>query len=184
MPEEASRERNSQDDHAVLIPPEVQTLFDRGEIATGRMIPEGKQAQTRDFVNALAISDAGEAMIFEEGASTGGVMSWHVVGGHIEDGEDPMSAIQRALLEVAGYSSDEWLYLGSYMAEADQDMGVGHFFCARDARPACQPVSVIHQEMKIRWVSQQDLRYALLDGRISVLSYAITISMALLTVLD
>ena len=185
MPEEASRERNTQEERAVLIPPEVQAVLDGGEIATGRIISEGKHAQTRDFVNALAISDAGEAMIFEEGATKDGGMSWHVVGGPIENGEDPMSAIQRALLESTGYSSDTWLYLGSYMlAEADHDLGVGHFFCARDARSVGQPVSETHREMKIRWVSQQDLRYALLDGRISILSYAITISMALLTVLD
>lgn len=184
MPEEARRERHTQEERALVIPPEVQTLFDREELAAGMILPEGKQVPTRDFVNALAISDAGEAMIFEEGTSREGALSWHVVGSPIEDGEDPMSAIQRAL-QTTGYRSDEWLYLGSYMVtEDDQDMGVGHFFCARDTRPVCQPVTQADQEMKIRWVSQQDLRYALLDGRISVLSYAITISMALLTVLD
>ena len=32
----------------------------------------------------------------------------------------------------------------------------------------------------IKWVSRKDLKYALLDGRIGVMSYAMTASLALL----
>jgi ADP-ribose pyrophosphatase YjhB (NUDIX family) len=137
-----------------------------------------------DYVNALALSDSGDALIFERG-KLGGMSSWQVVGGYVGNGEDPMTAIQRILLEATGYTSEEWMYLGSYMmTDTDEQPGVGHFFCARGSQKVCQPQPDGHEELKIKWVTQRDLKCALLDGRISVLSYAITISMALLTVLD
>lgn len=140
----------------------------------------------KDYVNALALSDSGEAMILERGKPGGGMSSWRVVGGYMSNGEDPMTAAQRTLLDATGYHSDEWLYLGSYvMSDSEQaESGVGHFFCARDAQQIARPNVGSLEDIEMRWVSQRDLKYALLDGRVSVLSYAITISMALLTVLE
>lgn len=185
MPEEARRASTDKEDGMIFDSTQTEAITEPGQATTVRS-PHGVQPiLTQDFVNALAISEAGEAMIFEQGKHGGGMTSWHVVGGYVENGEDPMTAVKRSLLESAGYGSDEWLYLGSYMmSETDQQIGVGHFFCARDAQPIGEPVENVPEALKLRWVSPRDLRYALLDGRISMLSYAITISMSLLTVLD
>jgi ADP-ribose pyrophosphatase YjhB (NUDIX family) len=185
MPEEAKRESNEPEEGVILSPPVTQATVQPAASTAGQSLLEGTRNLARDFVNALAISDNGEAMIFEQGKHGDRMISWHVVGGLVENGEDPMTAVKRSLRETAGYGSDEWLYLGSYMmAEADQQLGVGHFFCARGAQPVGKPSKNAQDDLELRWVSQRDLRYALLDGRVSVLSYAITISMALLTVLD
>lgn len=171
--------------------------FSIRDVLDSRVLPDTMESQNdrdrkglksllaSDYVSALALSGDGEAMILERPINGSAMASWHVVGGAIEIGEDPMTAAERTLLETTGYSSDQWLYLGSYAdAEAEQRCGVGHFFCACDAQQVAVPLLDSGGSTKLRWVSQSDLKRALLDGRVHVLSYAITISMVLLTVLE
>lgn len=184
MPGTANREWKKQKEPFVLNPPHESSQSPIIESLEGLPDSPGPQETGLDYVNALALRNSGEALIVERG-DLGGMSSWQVVGGFVKSNEDPMTAVQRTLLEETGYRSDDWLYLGSYMMNDSNDhVGVGHFFCAMDAQQSAAPVTIAGNERKIRWVTQQDLRHALLDGRISVLSYAITISMALLTVLD
>lgn len=185
MPSMANMEWNNVEE-----PISVDSLHLNTDLQVGDKPGQQKLAQpavplSYDYVNALALSDAGEALIFERADLVGGMSSWQVVGGQVREGEDPMTAVQRTLLEETGYSSDNWLYLGSYMmSHGDAQDAVGHFFCARDAQQVSPSTRIDGCKKRIRWVTQRDLKYALLDGRISVLNYAITISMALLTVLD
>jgi len=181
MPPEANGKTNG----TTLNPPHMRALFKLGDLSQEQVFPDWQKTITHDYVNALPLSETGEAMIFERGKNGSGAYSWQVVGGYVEEGEDPMTAIQRVLLEKSGHSSEDWVYLGSYMiTDTEHQMGIGHFFCAQNTQQATQSPDFTHEDMEIKWVSQRDLKYALLDGRISVLSYAITISMVLLTVLD
>ena len=111
---------------------------------------------------------------------------WQMMGGYLESDEDPFTAVQQTLLAETGYQTNNWAYLGSHVTEANQRVGAGYFFCAQQAR---QVVATENPDCKgtvnayaIKWVPLIDLRYALLDGRIMVLSHALTVSLALLTV--
>jgi ADP-ribose pyrophosphatase YjhB (NUDIX family) len=185
MPEQAGDKRQNVKEDLEYWPPQLRELFELEDL---HLIAEASSLQkvlAADYVNVLALNEAGEAMILEHGQNGGGYSSWRVIEGQVAQGEDPMTAVQRTLLEETGYQSDHWMYLCSYTITDDhQRLGVGHFFCARNARQLADHYCVdLAQDRKLKWVSQRDLKYALLDGRISTLSYAITISMALLTVL-
>jgi ADP-ribose pyrophosphatase YjhB (NUDIX family) len=188
MPEQANGKRKNLEEGLGSWPPQANDLFKSEDL---QHIAEAANLRTTlatDYVNVLALNESGEAMIFERSHGGGGFSSWRVIEGRVADGEDPMTAVRRTLLEETGYQSEHWMYLCSYTITDDrQELGVGHFFCARNARPITaesQLKLTTDRDQRLKWVSQQDLRYALLDGRISILSYAITISMALLTVLE
>jgi ADP-ribose pyrophosphatase len=166
---------------SVLEHPFVTVSLEQVRLPDGQVIPDWPKIYARDYVNALIMDASGKAMIMEGYKHGAGRRSWQVLGGYLEEGEDPMTAVQRELLEETGYSSNDWFYLGSYVVDANRHIGVGHFFCAFGAQKIAQPDSDDVESFAIKWVSPGELRQALLDGRIAVISYAITISLALLT---
>jgi ADP-ribose pyrophosphatase YjhB (NUDIX family) len=137
----------------------------------------------RDYVNILVLNEAREALVLEGYKQGNSSVCWKVLGGYLEGEEDPFTAVQRSLLQKIGYQTTHWSYLGSHGTERNRYRGVGHFFCAQQASPVANVQNDKPDTAQIKWVQLTDLRYALQDGRIPIMSHALTISLALLTVL-
>ena len=133
-----------------------------------------------DYFNLLAFNETGQALIIEDLTANSAWGSWHLVNGVLEKGEDPILAVQQKLLNFTGFHSDNWLYMGSFMLNANKPDVNGHFFAAMSVKSTTNPYYFDPQMCCIKWVSRKDLKYALLDGRIGVMSYAMTASLALL----
>jgi ADP-ribose pyrophosphatase len=159
--------------------PYTQVFMQSLELPDGRLIEDWPIIQTLDYVNALVLNDAGEAMILEGYKHRLGRSSWQVVGGYLEQDEQPVAAIQRELLEETGYTSEDWDHLGSFIVDANRRVGEGHFFLARNAKKVTEPNHNDLEYFDLRWVSLESLKVALRDGRVGILSYAINISLAL-----
>ncbi|MBK8904624.1 MAG: hypothetical protein IPM53_25825 [Anaerolineaceae bacterium] len=132
-----------------------------------------------DYVNALVLNTLGEALVFEVAKPNSGVY-WQLLDRYLQPEEDPFTAVQQTLQQATGFQACQWAYLGSHAIEASRLFGVGFLFCARQAYQVAEPVLA---GATVKWVSLVDLRYALLDGRISIMSHALTVSLSLLTVL-
>ena len=162
--------------------PFVSVSMEQVRLPSRQVIMDWPKIHTRDYVNVLVLNDAGEAMIIEGYKHGNGWSGWQVVGGYLEEGEDPYTAVQRELLEETGYSCDKWLYLGSYTMDANRHVGVGHFFYATGAQQIAEPNHNDLESFNVTWVPVKDLKYALIDGRIGVISYAANIALALLVI--
>ena len=106
-----------------------------------------------------------------------------MMGGYLTLDEDPFTAVQRLLLAITGYQTTHWSYLGSHVSDRNQSDGAGYFFCAQQVRPVAGMQPNEPDRYGVKWVPLTDLRYALLDGRITIMSHALTVSLALLTTL-
>jgi len=133
-----------------------------------------------DYFNILVLNEASRAMVLEDLTAISAWGSWHLVSGLLENGENPITAAQSKLLTVTGYSSQDWVYLGSFMLNARQPDVTGHFFAAYDVKQTEPPHPDYLQSCALKWVPQNELKHALLDGRIGMMSYAVAVSMALL----
>lgn len=169
---------------SVLEHPFVTVSMEQVRLPDGQVIADWPKIYTRDYVNAAVFNEAGEAMVIEGYKHGMGWSSWQVLGGYLDEGEDPFTAVKRELLEETGYSSEEWFYLGSYVIDANRHVGVGHFFCALKARQVAQADSNDLEDCQVKWVPPWELRCALLDGRIAAIGYAVAVSLALLTIPD
>ena len=136
-----------------------------------------------DYVNALVLNESGQALVFEEMGHEGTRIHWHMLNHCLTAHTDPLTAVQQALLQTTGYETGIWSYLGSHMMAADHPVGINYFFCAQQARRATTTQHNGPSATTIKWVSLQDLRYALLDGRIAMMNHALTVSLAMLTIL-
>ena len=149
------------------------------ELPDGRLIPEWPWIITPDYVNVVAVTESGDFICFRqvkyglEGATLG------IVGGFVEEGEDPFHAAQRELLEETGYESTDWMPLGSYRVDPNRGIAMGHLFLARNVRYVTPRNADDLEEQEIIFLSRAEVESALAEGNFKVLAWAASIAFAL-----
>jgi ADP-ribose pyrophosphatase len=98
--------------------------------------------------------------------------------GYVEQGEDPLAAARRELLEETGYVADEWVSLGSFTNNGNRGCGVGHLFRARQAQKVAEPDAGDLEEMEIGLMGLDEVIDAVRRGDVAVLSVAAAIGLA------
>jgi len=149
------------------------------QLPDGRIIDNWPIIAAHDYAMIVAENEAGELLILDGYRHGLGRSSWQVVGGHIERDEEPLATAQRELLEEAGYASDNWTSLGSFIVDANRRVSHAHFFLARCAHPSTKLVSDDLEQSEIRWVSPAEAKQALTDGRVAISSSALALALAL-----
>lgn len=145
-------------------------------------MPQENSINPQDYVNAFVINEADEILILEEMKNGRSWSSWQMIGKNLEQNEDPIHAIQQTLLERTGYTCENWTYLGTFVIDDTKKTGAGHFFCAN----AAEKTTNLNQEdnqanqLKQKWVSKNEVKQALLDGRIAVINHAVVTSLAMM----
>ncbi len=167
----------------VLQHPFLSVEMERVRLPDGRVIEDWPIVQTRDYVNVVVVNEAGEIMILEGYKHGLGRSSWQVPGGYLEAGEEPLAAAWRELMEETGYASEEWRPLGSFVVDANRRIGVGHFFLALNARQIAAPTHDDLEGFAVKWVGVSEVKQALLDGRVGIISYATNLALVLMVLI-
>lgn len=149
------------------------------ELPDGRQIPEWPWIITPDYVNVVAVTEGGGFICFRqvkyglEGVTLG------IVGGFIEEGEDPLAAAKRELLEETGYESKDWVLLGRYRVDPNRGVAMGNLFLARNARYVMPPNADDLEEQELILLSRAEVESALAEGEFKVLAWAASVAFAL-----
>ena len=161
-------------------PPYLSVENHTVELPDGRLIENWAWLVTPDFINVVAVTGAGQWIMFRQTKYAVQGTSLAPVGGYLEPGEDPLAAARRELLEETGYAADEWIALGSFPIDGNRGSGNGHLFLARGA----QPVAAIHaddlEEQELLLLSRDEVALALAQGEFKVMPWAANVALALL----
>lgn len=131
-----------------------RTLLDRSpwlsveshvvELPDGRVIEDWPWLVGREFVNVLAVTEAGELLVFRQVKYAVDGTSLAPVGGYLDDGEDPLAAARREVLEETGLEVEVGEVLATVdLIERDGDRVRYHYtlidFSAEALGPALRP---------------------------------------------
>jgi ADP-ribose pyrophosphatase len=102
-----------------------------------------------------------------------------VVGGMIEENEEPLLAAQRELLEETGFRAEEWVEMGSYWLDPNRGIARMYLFLALNAQKVAEPDSDDLEDQQLITLTRRELEGALRNGEFKVLSWAAAISLGL-----
>lgn len=81
---------------------------DKVQLPDGRVNPEFYVLEYPAWVNVIAITDDGYYLMERQYRHGLGIISTEIPAGVAEEGEDPLEAAKRELLEETGYSGGRW----------------------------------------------------------------------------
>ncbi|WP_336646157.1 NUDIX hydrolase [Microbacterium sp. USHLN186] len=102
--------------------------------AQGRTISPYYVLEPADWVTVLALDENDRAIALEEYRHGAGVVGLGLVGGAVDEGEDPRDAALRELREETGCMAAEIIDLGSTWANWGNQTNRSHHFLARGCR--------------------------------------------------
>ena len=149
------------------------------ELPNGELIPNWPWVKTPDYVNVVAMTEDDQFLCFRQVKYGIEGVTLAVVGGYVKEGEAPLAAAKRELLEETGYQAPDWLSLGSYLVDPNRGIATGHLFLARGARYVTPRDADDLEEQELLLLTREEIESALEAGEIKVLAWAAAVAFAL-----
>lgn len=146
------------------VPGRLTVSVETVELPNGKIINDYWQVTARSYVVVFAETTDGRVICLRQYRHGPRRVNLELVAGQIEDGEDPLQAAQRELLEEAGYTSPQWTSLGPYVTSASQGSGTAHYFRARAAVKTAEPASGDLEDAEILLLTRDELVAELRQG--------------------
>jgi 8-oxo-dGTP pyrophosphatase MutT (NUDIX family) len=152
------------------------------ELPDGEVIEDWPWIVGREFVNVFAETKEGSFLVFRQVKYAVEGTSLAPVGGYLDDGEEPLAAARRELLEETGHAAADWTPLGRYVVDGNRGAGVGHLYLARGARKVAVPDTDDLEEQELLVLSRAEVEAALVAGEFKVMSWATVVALALVAI--
>jgi ADP-ribose pyrophosphatase len=121
---------------------------ERIELPDGRTVDGFLWIRTREFAIVVAVTPEGEVVLERSYKHGPRRVATSLPAGYLEEGEAPVDAARRELLEETGYESDEWRSLGSFTVDGNYGVSTEHAFLATNARRTRGPGGSGHDDLE------------------------------------
>ena len=107
---------------------------DRVQIPNGQINDEFYVLEYPDWVNVIAITEDGDFVMERQYRHGLGKTCYEIPAGVIEEGETPLDAAKRELLEETGYGDGEWREMMTLSGNASTTNNLSHCFVATNVK--------------------------------------------------
>ena len=124
----------------------------------GRENPEYYVLEYPDWVNVIAITKDGQFVMERQYRHALGRISYELPCGVVEQGEEPLEAITRKLLEETGYGGGEWWHLMDLSANSSTMSNMTHCFLATGVKKISEPHLDATEELEVHLLSREEVK--------------------------
>ena len=146
--------------------PWMTARLDKVQLPDGRINPEYWVLEFPDWVNVIAITKDGEMVMVRQYRHALGVTEYELCAGVMEEGETPLQAARRELMEETGFGGGEWTEYMTICANPSNHTNLAHTFLAIGVEPMSEQHLDDTEELTSHLLSQQDVFDMLQRGEI------------------
>lgn len=158
--------------------PWIKLSVQQVALPDGRVVDDYHQIELPDYCLIYAENDDGNILVERQYKHGFRRVSLTLPAGSIEDGEDPLQAAKRELLEETGSVSENWQSLGVFITHGNYRCSVAHLFHAKQTRQIVEPDSGDLEDMEIFLMKPSELLSSLCSGEIVSMSSVTAILLA------
>ena len=122
--------------------------------------------ETADWVNVVAVTDAGKIVMVEQYRFGVGELTLEPVAGMVDPGEESLDAAKRELLEESGFGKGNWRYLGSVQANPAIHDNHCHQWLAEGVEEVQAPAPDAGEAIRVHLMTLDEIKEAIVAGRI------------------
>ena len=160
-------------------PPFLSLSVERVRLPDGRLVADYHRVEKPDYALVVPKLPDGRILLLRQYKHGVGAVGLYPPGGHVAEGESPLKAVQRELLEETGHVAERWYSLGAYTVDANQGSGRAHLYMADGLRLADSPHSGDLEAMEFAFLTSQELFDAMGRGEVNALGAVAALAIAM-----
>ena len=139
---------------------------DRLELPDGRIIPEYYVLEYPDWVNVIAITKDGQFVMERQYRHAARKISLELPCGVMEEGETPLEAAQRELLEETGFGGGQWKKLMELSPNPSAMSNTTHCFLAIGVEKIAEQHLDDTEELSVLFMTKEEVKRMLNENQI------------------
>lgn len=149
-------------------------------LPSGRTLAPFYRYRKSDFCCIFAVADDARVLLQRRYRHGPRAVTLDVPAGFVDEGETPLDAAKRELMEETGHEAAAWRALGQPFTDGNSGGGQAHMFLATGARRVGEPREDDTEEAELVHLTEAELRRALDAGGFATLAAVATVSRGLL----
>lgn len=141
--------------------PWLTARVDKVQLPNGTIHPEFYILEYPDWINVIAITSEGKFVMVEQYRHGLKDVFVELVAGVVENGEDPLEAARRELLEETGYGNGHWELMTVISANPGSMTNLTHSYLAVGVEPLSEQHLDATEDIAVRLLDEEEVRQML-----------------------
>ena len=153
--------------------PWIGVYQDEVRLPSGRVVDDFYRVSLPMFVMIYAQHDNKTVLFEKKYEHAIQKVCYALPAGCIDEGEAPINAAKRELLEETGYMADKWIFVGSFYMDSNRGCGKAYFYKAYNLQKVQDPLEDDMEEISLEFAQPENIMKSLFDGNCSIANIAL-----------